>query len=78
MKTAPSKTKDVTSSYFCFIVCDILRLKMWLRKEKKTPNAVLKLQTPKVGQLKMLILFAAGFHFIPFLTKEQFKPKTPK
>lgn len=51
---------------------------MWLRKEKKTPNAVLKLQTPKVGQLKMLILFAAGFHFIPFLTKEQFKPKTPK
>lgn len=32
--------------------------------EKKMQNAVLKLQTLKVGQLEMLILFAAGFHFI--------------
>lgn len=63
MKTAPSKTKDVASCYFGFIICDILRLKMWLGK-KKMQNAVLKLQTPKVGQLEMLILFAAGFHFI--------------
>lgn len=61
MKTAPQKTIDVASCYFYFIVCDILRLKTWLGIMQ---NPVLKLRTPKVGQLKMLILFAAGFHFI--------------